>query len=98
MLELTGLIRNVLVTPEGVTREGEKYGGRHQVQVEVVERLRNGHDRIQVLTLGCDEIAPYSALQGQQARIPVGVFARGGNLQFYIPQGSEPSPAGRKQA
>ncbi len=98
MLELTALVRNALETPAGKTREGEEYGGRHQVQVEVVETLRNGFDRIQVLTLGCEDIAAYTPLQGQMARIPVSIFARGGTIYYSIPKGASPTPARQAKA
>ena len=91
-LELVGRVENVLLTPEGVTKEGESYGGHHQVQLICQETLRNGQSRLQMFTLRTDTPEAFSSLQGSHVAVPVGVFARGGNVQFYQAKGSQPRP------
>jgi len=90
MLLMTGKVLNVLLTPEGVNREGEKYGGRHQVQLLCEESLQNGEKRNSLFTLTCEEPDQFKKLSGQNIAVPVGCFARGGVLSFYMEKGGIP--------
>lgn len=82
-LKLCGEVRHVLLTPEGKTRDGKAYGGRHQVQVECIEQLRNGETRIQMFTLATDHPEVYEPMKGKQIEVPVGVFSTPKGVQFY---------------
>lgn len=90
MLQLQGQVMNVLETPRGTTREGQEYGGVHQVQLLCEEHLRNGEKRMQLHTLRADDVEPFRKLQGRMVAVPVGVFARGGNLYFYLQKQATP--------
>lgn len=80
-LYLKGLVRNVLETPEGTSRDGKAYGGKDQVQLEVEQPLRNGHKRIEIITLNTDHPDRYGV--GELAEVPVGVFVAQGKLIFF---------------
>lgn len=91
MLTLAGQVMNVLETPKGVNKKtGEEYGGYHQVQLLCREELQNGETRMQLQTLSTDHPEAFKPLQGKVVRVPVGAFARGGTLHFFIPKGSKP--------
>lgn len=91
MLMMTGQVANVLETPKGVNKKtGEEYGGYHQVQLLCQEELQNGETRMQLHTLSTDHPEAFKTLKGKPVRVPVGVFARGGALHFFIPRGSKP--------
>jgi len=90
MLILQGQVANVLETPRGTNKEGQEYGGYHQVQLLCQEDLRNGEQRLALFTLRTDEPHLFRDLKGRQVQVPVGVFARGGILNFYMQRGAEP--------
>lgn len=84
MLHLQGQVMNVLVTPTGRNAEGKEYGGTDQVQLMCEEALRNGEKRMALFTLRTDNLDEFRKLIGQQVRVPVGVFAKGNALTFYM--------------
>lgn len=91
MLMMTGQVANVLEAPKGVSKKtGEQYGGYHQVQLLCQEELQNGETRMQLHTLSTDHPEAFRAVKGRSVRVPVGAFARGGSLHFFIPKGGKP--------
>lgn len=80
-LKLCGKVANVLLTPEGTTRDGKEYGGKHQVQLLCEETLRNGERRLALFTLNTNRPEAYKA--GAEAEVPVGVFVTPKGVQFY---------------
>ena len=92
MLLMTGQVANVLETPKGKNREGQEYGGYHQVQLLCDQTLTNGEKRMEIFTLRTDHPEEFRKLQGKAVSVPVGVFARGGNLNFYMEKGGLPKP------
>lgn len=84
MLTLTGTVKNVLTTPEGTSKEGKSYGGKNQVQLEVKKALKNGDTKYDLLTLTIPEKGPFKEKIGKQINLPVGAFARGGEIFFYL--------------
>lgn len=92
MLLLEGRVENVLLTPEGKTREGKEYGGDHQVQLLCREALRNGETRLSLFTLRCDDVVPFEKLAGKDIRVRVGLFARNNTVNFYLQKGAAPEP------
>jgi len=94
MLQMTGQVLNVLEAPKGVSKKtGEEYGGYHQVQLLCEEELQNGETRMQLQTLTTDHPEAFQQYQGKPVRVPVGAFARGGSLYFFIPKGTKPQAA-----
>lgn len=94
MLLMTGQVANVLETPKGTNREGNEYGGYHQVQLLCKESLSNGETRMQIFTLRTDHPEEFRKFTGKAISVPVGVFARGGNLNFYMQKGATPKALG----
>jgi O-glycosyl hydrolase len=93
MLTLNGQVVNVFQSPKGVNRDtGEEYGGQDRVQIMARNTLKNGEDRIDLVNLTVTNPEAYLTLQGQNVRVPVGVFAKGGTVNFYVPAGSQPEP------
>lgn len=93
MLELKGQVVNCLETPKGTSKEGVEYGGVHQVQLMCEEVLKNGEKRVQLYTLRADNLEPFRKLQGREVRVPVGCFARGNQLFFYLQRHAAPHSA-----
>ena len=84
MLTLHGRIVNVFLTPSGVKKDtGEIYGGMHRVQLLAEALLKNGERRVELVDLTVDDPKPFSALQGQQVDVPVGVFVAAGVIRFF---------------
>lgn len=91
MLTLNGTIKNVFQVPEGKDKKtGAEYGGHYRVQIDVVNVLRNGETRFDVVNLTTDSPQEYKSHIGQMAHIPVGVFQSNGSIQFYIIKGIKP--------
>lgn len=89
-LFMRGLVRNVLVTPEGQTRDGKEYGGKDQIQLEVDQALRNGHHKLDIITLNTNH--PDRFTEGEIAEVPVGYFVRNNAVIFFE---AEEAAAGR---
>lgn len=77
-LLLQGAIANVLTTPEGKNKEGEPYGGKHQLQLQVRDTLKNGETRLAFVNLYVPERAAYDGKEGEIIQLPVGIFVPGG--------------------
>lgn len=83
-LKMQGTVLNVLETPKGVNRDGEEYGGYHQVQLLCDEPLKNGEIRKQMFTFRCDEPETFKGRLGKPVSVPVGVFVKAGSMHFYM--------------
>lgn len=92
MLLMTGQVANVLITPKGVNRQGQEYGGDHQVQLLCEQSLTNGEKRFEMFTLRCHNPEEFQKLQGKHVSVPVGCFARQSNMIFYLEKGGSPKP------
>lgn len=89
MFNLTGQLAKVFVQPGGVSKKtGETFEDRDKVQLIGELPLPNGQTRLELVTLSVDDARPYEAVKGKTIRVPVGFFASGKNVQFYIPKGS----------
>lgn len=95
MLKMTGQVMNVLEVPRGTKRDGTEYGGYHQVQLMCQEPLKNGESRFNLFTLSTDDPQGFRKAQGQTVTVPVGAFARGGQMFFFLQKGAhvEAEPA-----
>jgi hypothetical protein len=91
MLLLNGQIINVFDTPEttdkksGVIREAK-----FRIQIMAENELQNGQKRVDLVNLTVDDPKLYKSLQGQNVRVPVGVFVSGNTAQFYALKGCKP--------
>lgn len=85
MLTLNGTVMNTLQVPERKNREGESYGGYDQVQIMAEQVLQNGEKRMELLTLRTEQRDVFERLKGRAISCPVGVFAVGGQLRYFLP-------------
>lgn len=91
MLTLNGQVANTFVTDATKNREtGEAIPAKTKVQLLCENALRNGEMRLELVTLAVEDIGPYEKLVGQVVRVPVGVFAVGGSVQYFALRGQSP--------
>jgi len=89
-LTLNGKVFNVLHTPAGQKKDGEKYGDKDRVQIMVEKRLQNDEVLFDLIDLTVENISVYKPLLGQMVSIPVGAFVSGKGIQFYALKGVSP--------
>lgn len=86
MLTLTATVLNVFQAPEGVNKDGDKYGGGFKVQFQAENTLKNGETRIELLTLSAKDPRQFEQVKGKKVHVSVGAFVSGRQIQFYIPE------------
>jgi hypothetical protein len=84
MLTLTGVVTHTFEAPKGVNKEGKDYGGGDKVQLLCNIPLPNGEYRVDVVTLGTDQVAYFKDRIGKNVSLPVGAFPAGKAVQFFI--------------
>lgn len=89
LFQVTGQLVNVFTTPIG-ERDGEKFGGDSKIQLLGDIAMKNGEIRKEMVTLKIEDpkLAENLSL-GDTVIAPIGVFAQGGNITYYIPKGSQ---------
>lgn len=91
MLLLNGQIINVFDTPETTDKKsGEIRESKFRIQIMAENELQNGQKRVDLVNLTVDDPKLYKSLQGQNVRVPVGVFVSGSTAQFYALKGCKP--------
>lgn len=96
MFTLTGQIVNVFTAPKGISkRTGEEYGGDDKVQILGDIPLPGGECRKELVTLKTDQGKTLDGLIGQTVTTPVGFFASGKSVGFFIPQGHKIEALGK---
>lgn len=83
MLTLHGIVKNVFQTPDGKDKEGNKFGGEHKVQILADNLLKNGETRCELVNLTVEDPAKFQSSINKEVSVPVGVFARAGQLYFF---------------
>jgi hypothetical protein len=91
MLTLTGTLLNTYVQPKGL-RDGKETGGQDKIQLIGEIELPDGGSRMDMITLTTHDIRKFESLIQQRISIPIGVFASGKSLVYFIPKGSSPTP------
>ena len=81
MLKLEGMVVNVYKAPDFTPKEGEKKEGGHKVQLMTDIHMKNGETKKELVTLTVKN--PDLYIVGDEASIPVGVFAKGAPVTFY---------------
>lgn len=93
MFTLCGQVANVFQQPGGVSKKtGEAFDPRDKVQIMGELPLPNGQFRFELLTLGTEDAGQFQELVGKKVRVPVGFFATGKSVAYFIPRGSKPFP------
>lgn len=94
-LTMTGQLINTFLAPVGISKKtGEEYGGQDKIQLLADLPLPDGGMRNELITLTTHEPEQYEQLKGQKVRVPVGAFATGKVVQFFIQKGSKPELVG----
>lgn len=95
MLTLFGKVANVYVQPGGVSKKtGEAFDPRDKVQLLGQIPLPGGGYKFDLVTLSVEDARQYKPLVGKDIRVPVGVFAAGRSVTYFIPQGGQPQVIG----
>lgn len=92
MFTLCGQVANVFVQPGGVSKKtGEAFDPRDKVQILGHIPLQGGGTKLDLVTLNVEDARIFQAAQGKTVRVPVGVYAIGKSVGYFIPQGAKPA-------
>lgn len=92
MFTLCGQVANVFVQPGGVSKKtGEAFDPRDKVQILGHIPLQGGGTKLDLVTLNVEDARIFHAAQGKTVRVPVGVYAIGKSVGYFIPQGAKPA-------
>jgi hypothetical protein len=81
MLKLQGRVVNVYKAPDFKPANGETKEGGHKVQLMTETTLKTGDMKMELVTLSVTDPDLYHV--GEIAELPVGVFVRNNQIQFY---------------
>lgn len=91
MFTLCGQVVNLFVQPGGVSKKtGEQFEARDKVQILGNIPLPDGSSRLDLVTLGVDDARLFQQAVGKTVRVPLGFFASGRSISYFIPRGSKP--------
>lgn len=91
MFTLCGQVANVYVQPGGTSKKtGEAFDPRDKVQILGHIPLQGGGTKLDLVTLNVEDARVFQAAQGKTVRVPVGVYAIGKSVGYFIPQGAKP--------
>lgn len=89
MFTLCGQVANVFVQPGGTSKKtGEVFDPRDKVQILGHVPLQGGGTKLDLITLNVEDAKPYQVVQGKTIRVPVGAYAVGKSVGYFIPQGA----------
>lgn len=92
MITLCGQVANTYEQPGGTSKKtGEVFDPRDKVQIMGQLPLPTGGVKLELVTLNVESAAEYKALIGQRIRVPVGVYAVGKSVGYFILQGAKPA-------
>lgn len=89
LFQVSGQLINVFVSPVSKNNEGQEYGGDHKIQLLGDISMSNGETRKEMITLKVHDVGDLETSIGSSVTAPIGVFAKGGNITYYIPKGSQ---------
>lgn len=91
MFTLCGQVANVFIQPGGTSKKtGEVFDPRDKVQILGSIPLPTGGHKLELVTLNVEDARVFQAAQGKIIRVPVGVYAIGKTVGYFIPQGAKP--------
>ena len=91
MFTLCGQVANVFVQPGGTSKKtGEAFDPRDKVQILGQVPLQGGGHKLDLVTLNVEDARLFQAAMGKTIRVPVGVYAIGKSVGYFIPQGAKP--------
>lgn len=92
MFTLCGQVANVYVQPGGTSKKtGEVFDPRDKVQILGHVPLQDGTTKLDLVTLNVEDATIFKNAQGKTIRVPVGVYAIGKTVGYFIPQGCKPA-------
>jgi len=94
MFMLTGQVVHVFTAPKGISKKtGEEYGGQDKVQIMGDIPISGGESRKELINLTTDQGEALAKCVGRTVTAPVGFYASGKAVGFYIPKGHKITPA-----
>lgn len=91
MFTLCGQVMNVYIQPGGVSKKTqEEYDPRDKVQIMGQLPLPTGGQRLELVTLNTEDARLFEQAVGKTVRVPVGFYAVGKSVGYFIPQGAKP--------
>lgn len=92
MFTLCGQVANIYVQPGGTSKKtGEAFDPRDKVQILGHIPLPGGGSKLDLVTLNVEDARIYQQAVGKTIRVPVGVYAIGKSVGYFIPQGGKPA-------
>jgi hypothetical protein len=92
MFTLCGQVANIYVQPGGTSKKtGESFDPRDKVQILGQVPLQGGGAKLELVTLNVEDGNAFKQYEGKSIRVPVGVYALGKTVGFFIPQGAKPA-------
>lgn len=82
MIKLCGKVINLYISPEGVNKDGQKYGGEYRLQLQREEFLKNDEKKIvtEDLKINSSVFAQYKV--GEDVELSVSLFVRNNKAYF----------------
>lgn len=91
MFTLCGQVANVYVQPGGTSKKtGEAFDPRDKVQILGHVPLQGGGTKLDLVTLNVEDARVFQSAHGKTVRVPVGCYAVGKSVGYFIPQGAKP--------
>ncbi len=84
MYILVGELKNVFTSNPGQDKDGRKYGGLPSVQLVTTQKLKNGEQRMGLLTLTVADRHRYEGHVGDTVAFEVDVYAADGVLRHNV--------------
>lgn len=93
MLSLTGMLINIFQTEGGINKDGEKYDPQNKIQLLGDVANPNGTVKKDMYTLTVKNIEDFNQFKNKEIILPIGVFASGKQLTYFVSKGGKPSLA-----
>jgi hypothetical protein len=93
MLSLTGTLINFFQTEGGVNKDGERYEPQNKIQLLGDVANPNGTVKKDMYTLTVKNLEDFSKFSNKEIIVPIGVFASGKQLTYFVTKGGKPSLA-----
>lgn len=99
LFTLCGQVAKVYVQPGGTSKKtGEIFDPRDKVQILGEIPLQGGGSKLDLITLNVEDARLYQQAIGKTIRVPVGAYAVGKSVGYFIPQGAKPALVTPSQA
>jgi len=94
MFTMCGQVANVFVQPGGTSKKtGEVFDPRDKVQILGTIPLPEGGQKLELVTLNVEDASIFQSLISKHVRVPVGFYAIGKTVGYFIPRGMRPQLA-----